>query len=105
MCGTEGYKLPKRFIVEIPAGAPLGDGTRKTCTDTVPHLVAYTPVECSCFSIEAKVVSVQCDGLRQRSDAVYAPKSDGVIGWIVKKSRLGQVRPHGEPVNLPRTDT
>src|SRR5258705_2397672 len=89
-CGTEGSELPKRFIVEIPAGLHLGDGTRKTRTDTVPHFVAYTPVECSCFSIEAKVVSVQCDGLRQRSDAVDAPKSDSVIGCIVKKSWLVQ---------------
>src|SRR6266436_8638924 len=80
ICGTEGSELPKRFIVEIPAGLYLGDGTRKTRTDTVPHFVADTSVECSCFSIEAKVVSVQCDGLRQRSDAVYAPKSDCMIG-------------------------
>src|SRR6266404_3629217 len=105
MCGTEGSKLPKRFIVEIPAGVPLGDGTRETHTDAVPHFVAYTPVECSCFSIEAKVVSVQCDGLRQRSDAVYAPKSDSVVWDVIEKARLVQVRAHGEAVNLPRTDT
>ena len=30
--GTEGSELPKRFIVEIPAGVPLGDGTRQTRT-------------------------------------------------------------------------
>src|SRR6266704_3711787 len=105
VCGTEGSKLPKRFIVEIPAGVPLGDGTRETRTDAVPHFVAYTPVECSCFSIEAKVVSVQCDGLRQRSDTVYAPKSDGVVWDVIEKARLVQVRAHGEAVNLPRTET
>src|SRR5882724_6359496 len=105
VCGTEASKLPKRFIVEIPAGLHLGDGTRKARTDTVPHFVAITPVECSCFSIKAKVVSVQCDGLRQRPDAVYAPKSDCMIGSIVEDSRLVQVRAHGEAVNLPRTDT
>src|SRR5258706_2628406 len=105
MCGTEGSKLPKRFIVEIPAGVPLGDGTRETRTDAVPHFVAYTPVECSCFSIKAKVVSVQCDGLRQRSDAVYAPESDSVVWDVIEKARLVQVRAHGEAVNLPRTDT
>src|SRR6266403_6314232 len=105
MCGTEGSKLPKRFIVEIPAAVPLGDGTRETRTDAVPHFVAYTPVECSRFSIEAKVVSVQCDGLRQRSDAVYAPKSDCMVWDVVEKTRLVQVRAHGEAVNLPRTDT
>src|SRR4029077_6423264 len=105
VCGTEGSELPKRFIVEIPAGVPHGDGTRKTRTDTVPHFVAYTPVECSCFSIEAKVVSVQCDGLRQRSDAVHAPKPDSVVWDVVKKARLVQVRSYGEAVNLPRTDT
>src|SRR5258708_684326 len=105
VCGTEGSELPKRFIVEIPAGLHLGDGTRKTRTDTVPHFVAYTPVECSCFSIEAKVVSVQCDGLRQRSDAVYAPKSDSVVWDVIEKAWLVQVRSHGEAVNLPRTDT
>src|SRR5713226_2871761 len=88
VCRTEGSELPKRFIVEIPAGLHLGDGTRKTPTDTVPHFVAYTPVECSCFSIEAKVVSVQCDGLLQRSDAVYAPKSDGVVWDVIEKARL-----------------
>src|SRR6202521_1734979 len=105
VCGTEGSELPKRFIVEIPSGLHLGDGTRKTRTNTVPHFVADTSVECSCFSIEAKVVSVQCDGLRQRSDAVYAPKSDSVVWDVVEKNRLVQVRAHGEAVNLPRTDT
>src|ERR1700688_2092711 len=105
VCGTEGSELPKRFIVEIPSGLHLGDGTRKTRTNTVPHFVADTSVECSCFSIEAKVVSVQCDGLRQWSDAVYAPKSDSVVWDVVDKNRLVQVRAHGEAVNLPRTDT
>src|SRR6266704_2819427 len=104
-CGPETSELPKRLIVEIPAGVPLGDRTRKTRTDTVPHFVAYTPVECSCFSIEAKVVSVQCEGLRQRPDAVYAPKSDSVVWNVIEKARLVQVRAHGEAVNLPRTDT
>src|SRR5215475_11091217 len=28
-----------------------------------------------------------------------------MIGGIVKNSRLVQVRPHGEAINLPRTDT
>src|SRR5216683_2510289 len=105
VCRTEGSELPKRFIVEIPAGLHLGDGTRKAPTDTVPHFVAYTPVECSCFSIEAKVVSVQCDGLLQRSDAVYAPKSDGVVWDVIEKARFVHVRAHGEAVNLPRTET
>src|SRR6266446_888714 len=105
VCGTEGSELPKCFIVEIPAGLHLGDGTTKTRTDTVPHFVADTSVECSCFSIEAKVVSVQCDGLRQRSDAVYAPKSDSVVWDVIEKPRFVQVRAHGEAVNLPRTDT
>src|SRR6266404_9790814 len=105
MCGTEGSKLPKRFIVEIPAGVPLGDGTRETRTDAVPHFVAYTPVECSCFSIKAKVVSVQRDSLRQSSDAVYAPESDSVVWDVIEEARLIHVRTHGEAVNLPRTDT
>src|SRR5258708_22838351 len=78
---------------------------RETRTDAVSHFVAYTPVECSCFSIEAKVVSVQCDGLRQRSDAVSAPKSDSVVWHVIEKTRLVQVRAHGEAVNPPRTDT
>src|SRR6202008_413396 len=59
----------------------------------------------SCFSIEPKVIRVQRDGLRQRSDAVYAPKSDRVVWRIIEKTRLVQVRAHGEAVNLPRTDT
>src|ERR1700739_2730535 len=71
----------------------------------MPHFLAYTTVECSRFSIEPKVVSVQCDGLRQRPDTVYAPKPDCMIGSIVEDPRLVQVRPHGEAVNLPRADT
>ena len=67
--------------------------------------MADTSVKCSRFSIEAKVVSVQSNAFRQGPDAVYAPKSDCVIGGIVKNPRLVQVRPHGEAVNLPRTDT
>jgi hypothetical protein len=76
VCGAESSELPKPFIVEIPTGLQLGDETRKTRTDTVPHFVTGASIECSCFSIEAKVVSVQCDALGQRSEAVYAPKSD-----------------------------
>src|SRR5258706_10759716 len=105
ICGSEGSELPKGFIVEIPARVPLGDGTRKTRADSVPHFVGDTSVECGCFSIEAKRVSVQCDGLRQGPNAVYAPESDSVIRCIVKKSWLVQVWAHGEAVNLPRTDT
>src|ERR1700688_2254591 len=105
VCGTEGSELPKRLIVEIPVGLPLGDGTRKTRTDTVPHFVADTSVECSCFSIKTNVVSVQRGGVRQWSDAVYAPESNSVIRCIVKKSWLVQVWAHGEAVNLPRTHT
>src|SRR5260370_378878 len=105
VCGTEGSELPKRFIVEIPVGVPLGDGMRETRTDAVSHFVAYTPVECSCFSIEAKVVSVQCDGLRQRSDAVYAPKSDSVVWDVIEKARLLHGPAHGPAVNVPITDT
>src|SRR5216683_3959801 len=105
VCETEGSELPKRFIVEVPAGLHLGDGTRNTRTDTVPHFVADTSVECSCFSIKTKIVRVQCDGLRQRSDAVHAPKSDGVVWDVIEKTRLVQVRAHVEAVNLPRTDT
>jgi len=86
VCGAESSELPKPFIVEIPTGLHLGDGTRKTRTDNVPHFATDASLECSCFSIEAKVVSVQCDVLRQRSDAVYAPKSDCMIGGIVENS-------------------
>lgn len=85
VCGTEGSELPERFIVEIPAGLYLGDGTRETRTDTVPHIVADTSVECSYFSIEAKVVGVQRGGLRQRMKAREA-RSDRWTGdernWI-----------------------
>src|ERR1700687_1234406 len=42
VCGTEGSELPKRLIVEIPVGLPLGDGARKTRTDTVSHFMADT---------------------------------------------------------------
>src|ERR1700739_806398 len=105
VCGTKCSELPKGYIVAIPAGLPLGDGTRKARTNSVPHFVAATSVECGCVSIEAKIVSVQRDGLGQWSDAVYTPKSDSVIGCIVKKSWFVQVWPHGEAVNLPRPDT
>src|SRR5215470_5660241 len=74
-------------------------------TDGVAHFLADTPIECSCFSIKAKVVSVQRDVLRQRSDSVYAPKSNCMVGRIVENPRLVQVRPHCEAVNLPRTHT
>src|SRR6266568_177083 len=104
ICGTEGSELPKRLIVEIPTGLRLSDRTRKTRTDTVPHFVADTSVECSCFPIEAKVISIHCDALRQRSDAVHAPKSDFMIGGVIKKTGLVQVRSHREAVNLPRAD-
>src|SRR6202008_1041931 len=105
VCGTEGSELPECFIVEIPAGLPLGDGTRNTRAERVPHFVAYAAVERGGFSIEAEVVSVQRYGLRQRPDGVYAPKSDSVIWCIVKKTWLAQVRADGEAVNLPGSDS
>src|SRR5271169_775439 len=76
ICGTEAAKLPKGFVVEIPTGFRLSDGTRDTRTDAVTHLLADASVECGCFSIETKVVSIQREAFFERSYAVHAPKSD-----------------------------
>src|SRR6266849_9163234 len=59
ICGSEAAKLPKRFVVEIPARLRLSDGTRETRTDAVPHLLAHTSVKCGCFSIDDKIVDIQ----------------------------------------------
>src|SRR6266446_3573401 len=59
ICGTEASKLPKRFVIEIPARLRLSNGTRQTRTDAVPHFVGNASVECGCFSIEAKIVDIQ----------------------------------------------
>src|ERR1700675_4482445 len=74
ICGSEASKLPKRFIVEIPTGFRLSDGARETCTDSVTHFVGNTSVECGCFSIEAKIVSIQREVLLERPDAVHSPE-------------------------------
>src|SRR6266478_2097676 len=63
ICGTEASKLPKRFVIEIPARLRLSNGTRETRTDAVPYLLADASVECGCFSIEAKIVDIQRDVL------------------------------------------
>src|SRR6266404_5006121 len=102
ICGSEAAKLPKRFVVEIPARLRLSDGTRETRADAVPYLLGDASVECGCFSIEAKIVSIQGEALFERSDAVDAPKPDCMIGRVVKEARFVQVWPHGEGVNLPR---
>src|SRR5216684_1444872 len=104
ICGTEVAKLPECFIIEIPTGFRLSDGTRQTRTDAVTHFVRNASVECGRFSIEAKIVGIQSNALCQRSDAIHAPKSDCMIGSVIKKTRLVQVRSHGEAVNLPRSD-
>src|ERR1700723_1067453 len=104
ICGTEAAKLPKRFVIEIPTGFRLSDGMRDTHTDAVAHFLADTSVEGGGFSVKAKVVRIQREVLFERSDTVHAPKSDGVVGGIIKKSGLIQVRSHGEAVNLPRAD-
>src|SRR5712672_1246724 len=104
ICGSEASELPERFIIEIPTGFRLSDRTRQTRTDAVPYLLANASVECSCFSIEAKIVSIQSNALSQRSDAVDTPKPDCMIGRVIKEARLVPVRPHRETVNLPRTD-
>src|SRR4029077_253668 len=104
ICGYESSELPKRFIVEIPARLRLSDGTREPCTDTVSHFMADTSVECSCFSIEAKIISVQCYGLCQWADPIRTPKSDCMIGGVVKEPWLVEVRSYSEAVNLPATD-
>src|SRR6266478_4901801 len=104
ICGSEAAKLPKRFVIEIPIGFRLSNGTRETRTDAVPHLLADTSVECGCFSIETQVVSIQRDGLFERPDAVHSPESDRMIRNVIEEARFVQVRPHGEAVNLPTTD-
>src|SRR6266478_1831642 len=104
ICGSEAAKLPKRFIVEIPTGFRLSDGTRETRTYTVPYLLADASVECGCFSIETQVVSIQREGLFERPDAVHSPESDRMIRNVIEEARFVQVRPHGEAVNLPRSD-
>jgi hypothetical protein len=76
ICGTEAAKLPKSFIVEIPSRLRLSDRTGETRTDTATQFVGNTPVKYGCFSVEAKVVSIQREALFERSDAVHAPKSD-----------------------------
>src|SRR6185369_9223212 len=37
-------------------------------------------------------------------DAIHAPESDRMIRNVIEEARLVQVRPHGEAVNLPRSD-
>src|SRR5690349_12496631 len=39
ICGSEAAKLPKCFVVEIPAGFRLSDGSRETRTDAVAHFL------------------------------------------------------------------
>src|SRR6267154_58211 len=56
--GTEASKLPKRFVIEIPARFRLSNGTRQTRTDGVTHFVRNASVERGCFSIEAKIVDI-----------------------------------------------
>src|SRR4029077_14001635 len=51
ICGSEASKLPKRFIVEIPARPRLSNGTRQTRTDAVTLFVGNASVECGCFPI------------------------------------------------------
>src|SRR5216684_1968688 len=104
ICGTEAAKLPKCFIVEIPTGFRLSNGTRETDTDAVTHFVGNTSVECGCFSIEAQVVSVQREALFERSDAIHTPQSDRMIRNVIEQARFVQVRSDGEAVNLPTTD-
>src|SRR5437879_3936843 len=78
---------------------------RETRADAVPHLLAETPVEGGCFSIESKVVSIQREALFERSDAVHTPKSDRMIRRVIEEARFVQVRSHGEAVDLPGSDT
>src|SRR5258708_3087498 len=104
ICGTEASNLPKCFVIEIPTGFRLSDGTRETRTYTVPNLLADASVECGCFSIEAQVVSIQREALFERSDAVDSPKSDSMIRNVIEEARFVQVRSHGEAVNLPKAD-
>src|SRR5216684_8699785 len=104
ICGTEASKLPKRFVIEIPARLRLSDGTRQTRTDAVTHFVRNASVECGCFSVEAQVVSIQREALFERPDGIHTPESDRMIRNVIEETRLVQVGSHGEAVNLPRAD-
>src|SRR6266436_4263407 len=88
ICGTEASKLPKRFVIEIPARLRLSNGTRQTRTDAVTHFVTDTSVEGGVFSVEAKVVSIQCEALFERPDAVQSPESDRMIRNVIEEARL-----------------
>src|SRR5882724_7811830 len=59
ICGTEASKLPKRFVIEIPARLRLSNGTRQTRTDAVTYFVGNASVECGCFSVKTKIVDIQ----------------------------------------------
>src|SRR5216684_4913412 len=87
ICGSEAAKLPKRFVIEIPARLRLSDGTRETRTDAVPYLLADASVEGGGFSIEAKIVSIQCEALFERSYAVPPQDPDCVSGRVIKEAR------------------
>src|SRR5882757_1589650 len=104
ICGTEAAKLPKRFVVEIPTGFRLSDGTRETRAEAVPHFLADTSVECGCFSVKAQIVSIQREVFFERADAIHTPESDRMIRSVIEEARLVLVRPHGEAINLPRSD-
>ena len=45
ICGSEAAELPQRFIIEIPSGCRLRDGTGDTRADAVSPFVAATAVE------------------------------------------------------------
>src|SRR6516162_4717301 len=105
ICGPEAPELQECFIVEIPTGCRLSDGTRQAPTDTVTHFVGSASVECGFFSIETKVIGVQSDAPCQRPDTIHAPKSDCMVRRVVKKTGLVQVGAHREAINLPGADS
>ena len=54
ICGSEASELPQRFIIEIPSGFRLRDGTGETRADAVSPFVAATAVEFGGLSIECR---------------------------------------------------
>src|ERR1700739_858746 len=102
VCRSEAAKLPKCFIVEIPARVFVGDGLSYSAADRLPNLMRRSSLVCRFLAILPKVVKIQQSFLRHRARRVCTPEADTGDWRVVEESWIIFVRPHRKSVDMPR---
>src|SRR5262249_16326703 len=97
-------ELPVGFIIKVPTGFLLRDGAPQPCAEGVPQLVRRAPLVGSLVGIDPEVVEIHRNVAAERARAAYPPQPPFIIGIIVKKAKVTEIRTNGETIDMPRSN-